>query len=59
MSHYEDLEAKLRKIPATWVPALLGILLRRADAEVYSPGDGLANFIARQLRATRDTGEKS
>ena len=58
MSDYDKLETELYKIPATWVPALLRVLLTRADVEVYS-GDGLNNFIERTLRDVRDTGERS
>lgn len=44
---YDDLEAALRTIPATMVPALLRVLVVRAvEVKVFQPG-GLMNFVER------------
>lgn len=43
---YRELSANIETLPATWVPALLAAMVRRAmDANVFVPG-GLQKFVA-------------
>lgn len=47
---YSEIEYELAYLPATMVPALLRVLVRRAvDAKVFVPG-GLESFIRSQLK---------
>lgn len=42
---YRKLESELEKVPVTWLPALLAVLIRRVTVEKVFVSGGLEKFI--------------